>query len=148
MGFGEGLNTTDVAKMKAEKHYMYVKNGTGSATVVGNVVNFDVSSSTDGLTVKQPATANLSAFAGVCLEAKADGDAVKIQTLGPVDAYVSGNTGSALGDVLITANGVDYFTRSGAADGKPAFAVLCEAYTATTPALKSVLVFGSYTNNF
>jgi len=147
VGWGVGFNTKDTAKMAAEKHFMYVENDTGGATAVGDVVNFEVGTAADGIAVNTPATTNLSAFAGVCCEVAADGEAVKVQTAGLATAKVLGHTGSANGDKLITTNGQDYFVRGGAADGYPAFAILCAAYTVTTAAAKSVLLYCGYQND-
>lgn len=147
MGRSEYGNTTDVAKIVAEKHFMYVINDTAGATAVGDVVNFEVGAAADGKSVNTPATTNLSAFAGVCMAIAANAKAVEVQTAGLATALVSGHSDAADGDKLITANTKDYFIRGAAADGYPAFAILCTAYTVTAAATKSVLLYCGWQNH-
>lgn len=147
MGTSAYGNTTDVAKLIAEKHYMYVINDTAGSTAVGDVVNFEVGAAADGKSANAPATTNLSAFAGVCMAVAVNAAAVEVQTAGLGTALVLGNTDSADGDKLITTNAQDYFVRGAAADGYPAFAILCTAYTVTVAATKSVLLYCGFQNH-
>ncbi len=149
MGRSEYGNAKDVAKLIAEQHFMYVINGTGNATVKGDALCFKTGASMDGKTVVQPATDNLSAFAGIAMQVVADGAAVEVQTAGyNAVAKVLGHASLSAGDVLVPANAVDYLVYSKAADGLPAFAVMGIAYTVTSAdAAKSVMLFCGMMNH-
>jgi hypothetical protein len=127
-----------------ESFFLAVADG---AVALGDVVNFRTDATGDGKRVEQPATDNLSCFAGVCDDTSvADTKVVKLQSMGyrAKGAEVIGHADLSAGDKLITANGVDHFTYGAAGDGYPAFAIFCgAAYTnVTTTATKPVFLFG------
>jgi len=95
-----------------------VVNNTGSATLVGELVMFDMALAGDATnfrdgdalsaytSVRTPATAGLLGFwFGICLEAVADGAEMEVVLKGRVPALVKGTNAAALGDALSALNG-------------------------------------------
>jgi len=126
--------------------FTIVRNVSGAARAVGDAVVWDISASVDGVRVTQPATATLSLFRGILVEALADSAYGKCQVHGyNASAYVTNSTNTAIaaGDILVPANAKDGLAYSAASDGKTGFVFAAEAFaTATTPAeaLKKVLI--------
>ena len=126
--------------------FTVVRNVSGAARAIGDSVVWDISASVDGVRVTVPATATLSLFRGVLIEALADSAYGKCQVHGyNAAAYVSNSTNTAIaaGDILIPGNAVDGVKYSAASDGKSGFIFAAELFaTATTPAesLKKVLI--------
>ncbi len=146
MSLGTKLQTKDPARIVAEKRYAWAINGTGSATVIGHLLCWTSTTTGAGKTAIQPVSANLSSFAGVCLEAVADGEVVRMQTCGYNDTVsMLGHASLSEGDVMVPVNTADHAVYASAATGAPAFIICCEAYTTTSAAAdKAALLYCGY----
>lgn len=126
--------------------FSVVKNVNGATLSAGAACVYELGANLDGVRVTTPATATLSAFAGVTIESIADQAKGRIRVYGfQSQVFVTNDTSVAIaaGDVLKPVNAQTFITRSGASDGTTGFLIAGEAFaTATTPAaaLKKVLV--------
>lgn len=126
--------------------FSVVKNVSGSTLSAGASVVYELGTNLDGVRVTTPATATLSAFAGVTIESVANNAKGRVRLYSyQAEAYVTNDTSVAIaaGDILIPVNGQTFLGRSAASDGKTGFVIAGEAFaTATTPAvaLKKVLL--------
>jgi hypothetical protein len=138
-----------VNRSDAEKVFVVVKNVSGGALVAGEAVCWDSSATVDGVNVTTPATATLSAFAGVTTEAVADDGYSVIQVYGyKSDVQVLNDITTAMvaGQILLPVNGDGTFSAaaatSDASDGKSGFVVTLQTLaTATTPISNDVKCF-------
>jgi len=138
-----------VNRSDAEKVFVVVKNVSGGALVAGEGVQWDVSATVDGVNVTTPATAELSAFAGITTEAVADDGYSIIQVYGynsAVNVLNDITTAMVAGQILLPVNGDGTFSAaaatSDASDGKSGFVVTLQTLaTATTPIANDVKCF-------
>ncbi len=139
------VNRTD-----AEKVFVAVYNASGGAFSVGQALQWDVGTSADGIRVTTPATAGLSAFAGLAQGAIANG------TYGLAQVYGYNSTASvkpdittalAAGKILLPKDGSADLSCDGAAgiaaaDGKTGFIIAMQTNTTmTTPTASAHKVF-------
>ncbi len=124
--------------------FTVVRNVSGAARAVGDNVVWDITASVDGVRVSVPATATLSLFRGVLVEALADSAYGKAQVHGYNAACAVSNDTSvavAAGDILLPGDGDDFLLRSGAGDGLTGFIYAAAAVaTGTSPAEATVPV--------
>lgn len=137
----------------ADRIETYATNRTGSATVVGEIVSFDLMGSdgsvdvhsTDALdpfaNVITPVAAHLVGWLfGICLEVVADDAQVKVLVRGVGDALLTASTNNETGDLLMPIAGT---TLSKVTDGKAAIAIsLDDGSTTSTAAVGSVYFDG------
>ena len=139
------VNRTD-----AEKVFVIVYNASGGAFTVGQAVCWDTGTSADGVRVTIPATATLSAFAGLCQAGIANGAYGLAQVYGyNASASVKPDVTTALvaGKILLPIDGDASFSCNGstgiaAADGKTGFVIAMQTNsTMTTPTASAHKVF-------
>lgn len=124
--------------------FVRVKNGYSTASLTaGQAVSFS-GTAADGITVTQPATANLKLFAGIVKGTIAYGSYGYAQCYGyNSDALVTGATDVAVNDALKTANGSFSLAKdaySTVTTGKSDLVVALQAFTTSTAAAKKVFV--------
>lgn len=134
-----------------------VINRTGSATVVGEVVMFDLASDTTEVTtigggetgvlsnVITPTTAGLrvGVFA-ICLEAVADNAEMDVVLRGKVKALVEGGDAAAVYDMLTPRNGQPELFSDAVTGGEKIVGTPLEASAAGTAELITILFDGFY----
>ena len=139
------VNRTD-----AEKVFVVAYNASGGAFTIGQAVAWDCGTSADGIRVTTPATATLSAFAGLCNAGIANGAYGLLQVYGyNANASVKPDITTALvaGNILIPKNGAADLSCDGAAgtaasDGKSGFVIAMQTNTTmTTPSASAHKVF-------
>lgn len=139
------VNRTD-----AEKVFVVVYNASGGALTAGQAVCWDTGTSADGIRVTTPATATLSAFAGLCNAAIASTAYGLVQVYGFCSqASVKPDVTTALvaGKILLPKNGSADLSCDGAAgiaaaDGKTGFIIAMQTNTTmTTPSASAHKVF-------
>jgi hypothetical protein len=127
------VNRTD-----AEKVFSVVYNASGGAFVAGNAVEYDVGTSSDGIRVTTPSSAGLSSFAGITVQAIANGAYGLIQIYGLATARVINDITTALtaGKILLPVNAqADLDSKAAgvaAADGKSGFITALETNATAT----------------
>lgn len=127
------MNRTD-----AEKVFVIVQNVSGGAFVAGNVCEYDVGTSSDGIRVTTPSTAGLSSFAGVLTAAVANNAYGLAQVYGLASARVINDITTALtaGKILVPVNAsADLNSLAAgvaAADGKSGFITALETNATAT----------------
>ena len=139
------VNRTD-----AEKVFVCVYNASGSAFTVGQVLQWDVGTSADGIRVTVPASAELSAFAGLAQAGIANGAYGLAQVYGYCStASVKPDVTTALvaGKILVPIDASADLSCDGAAgiaaaDGKTGFIIAMQTNTTmTTPEASAHKVF-------
>jgi hypothetical protein len=124
--------------------FTVVRNVSGGARAVGDSVVWDITASVDGVRVSVPATATLSLFRGILVEALADSAYGKCQVHGYNSAAAVQDTSSTMvaGDILAPANGVDALIFNAASDGTTGFVYAAEDIADDTSAevLSGVLI--------
>jgi hypothetical protein len=124
-----------ISRSQPEVAYVVVKNVSGGTITAGYSVVWDISATTDGVNVTQPATASLGCFAGVADSNIASNAYGLIQVYGyRASTYVYSSTGSsAAGEGLNTVNAEWGLTPSAASSASAkSFAFLCEAVTGSS----------------
>lgn len=111
-------------KVDGGKIFRRVYNASGAAIAAGQAVACDFSNTTyPGKEVEKPATALLDRFAGIAVEAIADGAWGWIQVWGPYDtALVEGTTDITAGDSLKMVNAQWYLVKDAAAGTEATYA--------------------------
>lgn len=139
------VNRTD-----AEKVFVVVYNASGGAFTTGQVLQWDVGTSADGIRVTTPATAGLSAFAGLASAGIANGAYGLAQVYGyTASASLAPDITTALvaGSILLPKNGTADLSGDAAAgwdasDGKSGFMIAMQTNTTmTTPVASAHKVF-------
>lgn len=139
------VNRTD-----AEKVFVVCYNASGGAFTIGQAVVWDCGTSADGIRVTTPATATLSAFAGLCNAGIANGAYGLIQVYGyNANASLKPDITTALvaGSILLPKNGTadlsgDASAGWDASDGKSGFLIAMQTNTTmTTPTASAHKVF-------
>jgi len=139
------VNRTD-----AEKVFVVVYNASGGAFTVGQAVQWDVGTSADGIRVTTPATAGLSAFAGLAQAGIANGAYGLAQVYGyNASASLKPDVTTALvaGSILLPVNGSADLKGNAtdgwdASDGKSGFLIAMQTNTTmTTPTASAHKVF-------
>jgi hypothetical protein len=139
------VNRTD-----AEKVFVVVYNASGGAFTTGQVLQWDVGTSADGIRVTTPATAALSAFAGLASAGIANGAYGLAQVYGyTASASVKPDVTTALvaGSILLPVNAsadlsCDAAAGLDASDGKTGFIIAMQTNTTmTTPVASAHKVF-------
>ena len=139
------VNRTD-----AEKVFVVVYNASGGAFTTGQVLQWDVGTSADGIRVTTPATAGLSAFAGLA----SAGIASAAYGLAQVYGYTASaslkpdiTTALVAGSILLPVNASadlsgDATAGWDASDGKTGFMIAMQTNTTmTTPVASAHKVF-------
>ena len=125
--------------------FTIVRNVTGGALVLGDVVAWESGANADGVRVVAPTTATLSLFRGILAEALADSAYGKCQIHGLATfAKVTNSTQTDVdaGDILIPVNAATYLDRSGASDGLTGFVYAAASITTdATPAAAANSVY-------
>lgn len=131
------VNRTD-----AEKVFVVVYNASGGAFTTGQAMVWDCGTSADGIRVTTPATATLSAFAGLAAAGIANGAYGLAQVYGyTASASVKPDVTTALvaGNIFLPVNGsadlsCDASAGVDASDGKTGFIIAMQTNTTmTTP---------------
>jgi hypothetical protein len=139
------VNRTD-----AEKVFVVVYNASGGAFTTGQAVVWDCGTSADGIRVTTPATATLSAFAGIVPAGIANGAYGLAQVYGyTASASVKPDVTTALvaGTILLPINAsadlsCDAAAGNDASDGKSGFLIAMQTNTTmTTPVASAHKVF-------
>ena len=139
------VNRTD-----AEKVFVVAYNASGGAFTTGQAVVWDCGTSADGIRVTTPATATLSAFAGLCSAGIANGAYGLVQVYGyTASASVKPDVTTALaaGSILLPVNASADLSCDDAAgrdnsDGKSGFIIAMQTNTTmTTPVASAHKVF-------
>jgi len=139
------VNRTD-----AEKVFVVVYNASGGAFTTGQVLQWDVGTSADGIRVTTPVSAGLSAFAGLASAGIANGAYGLAQVYGyTASASVKPDITTALaaGVIFLPVNSSADLSCAGsggiaAADGKTGFMFAMQTNTTmTTPVASSHKVF-------
>ena len=129
------VNRTD-----AEKVFVVAYNASGGAFTLGQAVCWDTGTSADGIRVTTPATATLSAFAGLTAGAIANGAYGLVQVYGyTASASVINDITTALvaGSILLPKNGSANLSCDDSAgrddsDGKSGFVIAMQTNTTAT----------------
>jgi len=139
------VNRTD-----AEKVFVVVYNASGGAFTIGQALQGDVGTSADGIRVTTPATAGLSAVAGLANAGIANGAYGLAQVYGyNANASLAPDITTALaaGKILLPVNGsadlsCDDTAGVDASDGKSGFIIAMQTNTTmTTPSASAHKVF-------
>lgn len=139
------VNRTD-----AEKVFVVVYNASGGAFTTGQAMCWDCGTSADGIRVTTPATATLSAFAGLASAGIANGAYGLAQVYGyTASASVKPDVTTALvaGNIFLPVNGsadlsCDAAAGVDASDGKTGFIIAMQTNTTmTTPVAAATKVF-------
>ena len=139
------VNRTD-----AEKVFVVVYNASGGAFTTGQAMVWDCGTSADGIRVTTPATATLSAFAGLASAGIANGAYGLAQVYGyTASASVKPDVTTALvaGNIFLPVNAsadlsCDAAAGVDASDGKTGFIIAMQTNTTmTTPVASSHKVF-------
>lgn len=139
------VNRTD-----AEKVFVVVYNASGGAFTTGQAMCWDCGTSADGIRVTTPATATLSAFAGLATAGIANGAYGLAQVYGyTASASVKPDITTALaaGSIMLPVNGSADLSCDDSAgrdnsDGKSGFLIAMQTNTTmTTPVASSHKVF-------
>ena len=139
------MNRTD-----AEKVFVVVYNASGGAFTTGQAMCWDCGTSADGIRVTTPATATLSAFAGLASAGIANGAYGLAQVYGyTASASVKPDVTTALvaGNIFLPVNGsadlsCDAAAGVDASDGKTGFIIAMQTNTTmTTPVASSHKAF-------
>ena len=139
------VNRTD-----AEKVFVVVYNASGGAFTTGQVLQWDVGASADGIRVTTPATAGLSAFAGLASAGIANAAYGLAQVYGyTASASLAPDITTALvaGSILLPINASadlsgNAATGWDASDGKTGFLIAMQTNTTmTTPVASAHKVF-------
>jgi hypothetical protein len=129
------VNRTD-----AEKVFVVVYNASGGAFTLGQAMQWDVGTSADGIRVTTPATAGLSAFAGLAAAGIANGAYGLAQVYGyTASASVVNDITTALvaGNILLPVNGTANLSCAASggvddSDGKSGFIIAMQTNTTAT----------------
>jgi len=139
------VNRTD-----AEKVFVVVYNASGGAFTTGQAMVYDCGTSADGIRVTTPATATLSAFAGLAAAGIANGAYGLAQVFGyTASASVKPDVTTALaaGKIMLPVDSSADLSCAGtggiaAADGKTGFMIAMQTNTTmTTPVASAHKVF-------
>lgn len=139
------VNRTD-----AEKVFVVALNASGGTFLAGSTVCWDTGTSADGIRVTTPATATLSAFAGITNAAMANGAYGLVQVYGYCSqalALPDITTALVAGNIMLPKNGIatlgcDASAGVDASDGKSGFVIAMQTNTTmTTPAASAHKVF-------
>ena len=131
-----------VNRTEAEKVFVVVYNASGGAFTTGQAMVWDCGTSADGIRVTTPATATLSAFAGLASAGIANGAYGLAQVYGyTASASVKPDVTTALvaGNIFLPVNGsadlsCDAAAGVDASDGKTGFIIAMQTNTTmTTP---------------
>lgn len=130
--------------------YVVVYNASGGAFTVGQATVWDCGTSADGIRVTTPATATLSAFAGLCTAGIANGAYGTVQVYGycsTASVKPDITTALAAGKIMLPVDATADLSCAGsgglaAADGKTGFIIAMQTNTTmTTPTASAHKVF-------